>query len=340
GLNAVLNPLLPLLGVLVEVPNSGNGPRLRPPPRTKEIVVNGVTVKLKYCFTCKIFRPPRASHCSICDNCNDLITIVRGLETVLAGETTDIFTFSSYLLPFSAYSSSLVLLHILSYVIMNKENETFMVAVQKNPASVVEGVICFFSVWSILGLAGFHTYLTTSNQTTNEDIKGSFTARRGQTNFNPYGYGNFCLNCLAVLCGPVQPSLIDRRGVVTLEYLTSTQGKVAESQVLSRSYGTVYTAQPTNGMVPQRAGSEAPVGTQASGGVGGTSGTSTGTMEAGVAGSLKKKSSSTQSINVAVVLTIPGACIQKGYGVNFRVAPAFEHRASWYSESGTYYYLI
>lgn len=53
---------------------------------------------------------------------------------------------------------------------MNKENQTFMVAIQKNPASVIEGVVCFFSVWSILGLAGFHTYLTTSNQTTNEDV--------------------------------------------------------------------------------------------------------------------------------------------------------------------------
>lgn len=66
----------------------------------------------------------------------------------------------------------------LSQTDMKNENQTFMASVQKKPASVIEGVICFFSVWSILGLAGFHTYLTTSNQTTNEDVS---LANNGET---------------------------------------------------------------------------------------------------------------------------------------------------------------
>ena len=53
---------------------------------------------------------------------------------------------------------------------MQQRETTFIESVKKNPASVVEGVVCFIAVWSILGLAGFHTYLTTSNQTTNEDV--------------------------------------------------------------------------------------------------------------------------------------------------------------------------
>lgn len=52
---------------------------------------------------------------------------------------------------------------------MKKEQEVFRV-IKAAPASVIVTFICFFSIWSVIGLAGFHTYLTTSDQTTNEDV--------------------------------------------------------------------------------------------------------------------------------------------------------------------------
>ncbi|CAL1547421.1 unnamed protein product, partial [Lymnaea stagnalis] len=83
-----------------------------------------------------------------------------------------------------------------------------------SPASVIEALVCFFSIWSVVGLAGFHSYLTGSELTTNEDIKGTFTAKRGQDNFNPFSKGSLFKNCMGVLCGPNPPSLLDRRGFV------------------------------------------------------------------------------------------------------------------------------
>ncbi|XP_054753841.2 palmitoyltransferase ZDHHC14-like, partial [Lytechinus pictus] len=84
--------------------------------------------------------------------------------------------------------------------------------------SIVEALVCFISIWSVLGLAGFHTYLIAAGITTNEDIKGAWSKKHDRDAFNPYSNGSAMANFCSTLCGPNTPSLIDRRGLVTEEY--------------------------------------------------------------------------------------------------------------------------
>ncbi|XP_070460863.1 palmitoyltransferase ZDHHC9 isoform X3 [Equus przewalskii] len=151
----------------IEATNGAVPQGQRPPPRIKNFQINNQIVKLKYCYTCKIFRPPRASHCSICDNC---------VESLKIG---------------------------------------FLETLKENHLTVLEVLICFFTLWSVVGLTGFHTFLVALNQTTNEDIKGSWTGKNRVQ--NPYSHGNIVKNCCEVLCGPLPPSVLDRRGVLPLE---------------------------------------------------------------------------------------------------------------------------
>nr|XP_028571793.1 palmitoyltransferase ZDHHC9 isoform X2 [Podarcis muralis] len=151
----------------IEATNGTVPPGQRPPPRIKNFQINNQIVKLKYCYTCKIFRPPRASHCSICDNC---------VESLKIG---------------------------------------FLNTLKETPGTVLEVLICFFTLWSVVGLTGFHTFLVALNQTTNEDIKGSWTGKNRVQ--NPYSHGNIMKNCCEVLCGPLPPSVLDRRGILQQE---------------------------------------------------------------------------------------------------------------------------
>uniref|UniRef100_A0A8C4QW03 Palmitoyltransferase n=1 Tax=Eptatretus burgeri TaxID=7764 RepID=A0A8C4QW03_EPTBU len=202
-----------------EVPKGGHPPGYRPPPRMKEVKINGQTVKLKYCLTCRIFRPPRASHCSLCDNCVEHFDHHCPWVGNCVGKRNYRFFYMFVL------SLSLLTVYIFAFIIVHiallSQHGGFLNALKDSPASVLEAVVCFFSVWSIIGLSGFHTYLVASNQTTNEDIKGSWSNKQGKDVYNPFSHGNVFSNCCAVLCGPLSPSLIDRRGLVEEESLKS-----------------------------------------------------------------------------------------------------------------------
>ncbi|XP_053735110.1 palmitoyltransferase ZDHHC9 [Synchiropus splendidus] len=191
---------------------NGNVPAgQRPPPRIRNVQINNQIVKLKYCYTCKIFRPPRASHCSICDNCVDRFDHHCPWVGNCVGKRNYryfyLFTLSLSLLTIYIFTFDIV------HVVMRSVDNGFLNTLKETPGTVLETLVCFFTLWSVVGLTGFHTYLISLNQTTNEDIKGSWSGKNRVQ--NPYSHKNFMKNCCEVLCGPTYPSVLDRRGVMS-----------------------------------------------------------------------------------------------------------------------------
>uniref|UniRef100_A0A914I1M0 protein S-acyltransferase n=1 Tax=Globodera rostochiensis TaxID=31243 RepID=A0A914I1M0_GLORO len=180
-------------------------------PRTRVVNIRGQPVKLKYCFTCCIFRPPRSSHCSICDNCVlnfdhhcPWVGNCIGLRNY-----RHFYLFICSLSVLDAFLGVSVGIHL---YLSSLEKGSFVEAVKVSPASMLTGLINIISIWSVLGLSGFHTYLIALGQTTNEDIKGTFNRKLHPQVKNPYSSGNCVKNLIATLCAPERPSLLDRRG--------------------------------------------------------------------------------------------------------------------------------
>lgn len=194
----------------IEAANGNVPPGQRAPPRIRNVQINSQIVKLKYCYTCKIFRPPRASHCSICDNCVDRFDHHCPWVGNCVGKRNYryfyMFTLSLSLLTIYIFTFDIV--HITMRSVVNG----FLNTLKDTPGTVVELLVCFFTLWSVVGLTGFHTYLISLNQTTNEDIKGSWSGKNRVQ--NPYSHKNIIKNCCEVLCGPTYPSVLDRRGLM------------------------------------------------------------------------------------------------------------------------------
>ncbi|XP_071818423.1 palmitoyltransferase ZDHHC9-like [Apostichopus japonicus] len=203
----------------IEVPKQDN-PTYRPPPRIKEVTVNGVSLTLKFCYTCRIFRPPRASHCSICDNCVDNFDHHCPWVGNCVGKRN--YRYFYLFLVCTCFLSIYVFACNIATLVLatTSKSQTLLDTLSdwRRIPSIIEGLICFITIWSVLGLAGFHTYLIAASTTTNEDIKGTWSRKRSPAMKNPYNNNSFSKNFCVTLCGPNTDSLIDRRGIVTEDY--------------------------------------------------------------------------------------------------------------------------
>ncbi|KAG8090733.1 hypothetical protein GUJ93_ZPchr0011g28582 [Zizania palustris] len=191
------------------VASSGAGRSL---PPTRDEYVNGVVVKVKYCHTCLLYRPPRCSHCSVCNNCVERFDHHCPWVGQCIGKRNYRFFFMFI------SSTTFLCLYVFGFcwvnllLIARKYGCGLGGAVVESPVSGFLIVYTFVTAWFVGGLTAFHSYLVCTNQTTYENFRYRYERKA-----NPYNRG-VAANIAEIFLSPIPASKNDFRARVAVDH--------------------------------------------------------------------------------------------------------------------------
>ncbi|XP_027205529.2 zinc finger DHHC-type containing 8 [Dermatophagoides pteronyssinus] len=164
-------------------------------PIYKEVQIKGHTVRMKWCSTCQFYRPPRCSHCSVCDNCIEKFDHHCPWVNNCIGRRN--YRHFFFFLIFLTIHMITIFSWCLIFVINNRNNVNDTAVV----VSITLIVIITIFFIPIVGLTGFHIVLVVRGRTTNEQVTRKFNRQ-----INPFSNG-FGYNFIFTVCGPRYPGL-------------------------------------------------------------------------------------------------------------------------------------
>ncbi|KAI0032270.1 DHHC palmitoyltransferase-domain-containing protein [Vararia minispora EC-137] len=173
-------------------------------PYPRDIKVRAGSVRVKYCTTCRTYRPPRSSHCRICDNCVDACDHHCQWVNNCVGRRNYTYFFS--LIFFCPLTLVLVIVSsaVHLWLLTQRDALSFAAAARHGAGSAVAFCVAIVIFWPVTALLGYHIRLLVLNITTIEQIRNAaHTALgAGPPPPNPFSHGRWRHNAAAVLCRP------------------------------------------------------------------------------------------------------------------------------------------